>query len=337
MIQKSSWIAGAHITVHSFSAGISSVPKSPTLVITANLHGDECTGIGVIHKLMNNINSILDHGTLVLYPSLNPDGLRSTMRHYPEGKADLNRCFPGRKQGFPAEQHLYHIWNDITQRKPTALIDLHTDSGSAVPYTLVDRVLNQDHDLEKRAWNFAKAAQLLPTWEYPMNLYRTYKLDKSLAGAVLNQLRIPAITVEVGPRRRLDPVAVDIAYQAVLRWMKYLGMHKFSTNTNLNSQTETSIKTEFGNIPLEMISGDIHLRRINGPTIGIHGIFSPVLPVGSVLESGTIIGYVYDIHGSKRETVVSPYNGYLIALTDHAFIKAGNSCCTIAVLEEKQT
>ena len=96
------------------------------------IHGDECTGIGVIHKIMENINSILHHGTLVLYPSLNPDGLRSTMRHYPEGKADLNRCFPGKKQGYPAEQHLYHIWNDIVQRKPTALIDLHTDSGSAV-------------------------------------------------------------------------------------------------------------------------------------------------------------------------------------------------------------
>ena len=117
---------------------------------------------------MNNINAILDCGTLVLYPSLNPDGLRSTMRHYPEGKADLNRCFPGRKQGFPAEQHLYHIWKDITQRKPTALIDLHTDSGSAVPYTLVDRVLNQDNDLEHQTWNFAKAAQLCPSGNIPL-------------------------------------------------------------------------------------------------------------------------------------------------------------------------
>ena len=201
MIQKSSWIAGSHITVHSFSAELQPIQESPTLVITANLHGDECTGIGVIHKIMENINSILHHGTLVLYPSLNPDGLRSTMRHYPEGKADLNRCFPGKKQGYPAEQHLYHIWNDIVQRKPTALIDLHTDSGSAVPYTLVDRVLNHDTKLQEKTWDFAKTSNLLPIWEYPLNLYRSYKLDKSLAGTALNQLRIPAITVEVGPRK----------------------------------------------------------------------------------------------------------------------------------------
>ena len=327
MIQKSSWIAGSHITVHSFSAELQPSQESPTLVITANLHGDECTGIGVVHKIMANINSILHHGTLVLYPSLNPDGLRSNIRHYPEGKADLNRCFPGKKQGYPAEQHLYHIWNDIVQRKPTALIDLHTDSGSAVPYTLVDRVLNHDTRLEKETWNFAKISNLLPIWEYPLNLYRSYKLDKSLAGAVLNQLRVPAITVEVGPRRRLDPKAVLITYEAILEWMTFLGMYRDETFI----PTETN--RDFGNIPHEMISGKIHLRRVNGPVIGIDGIFSPLLSVGCVLEIGSIIGYIYDIHGSKRESVLSPYNGYLIALTDHAFVKTGNSCCTIAVLE----
>ena len=329
MIQKSSWIAGSHITVHSFSAELQSSQESPTLVITANLHGDECTGIGVIHKIMENINSILHHGTLVLYPSLNPDGLRSTMRHYPEGKADLNRCFPGKKQGYPAEQHLYHIWNDIVQRKPTALIDLHTDSGSAVPYTLVDRVLNHDPKLQEKTWAFAKTSNLLPIWEYPLNLYRSYKLDKSLAGAALNQLRIPAITVEVGPRRRLDPTDVNITYEAVLDWMTFLGMYQ-----NEHSPPSKTNR-DFGNIPQDMISGETHLRRVNGPIIGIGGIFSPLLPVGSVLEVGSVIGYIYDVHGSKRESVLSPHKGYLIALTDHAFIKTGNSCCTIAILEHE--
>jgi uncharacterized protein len=327
MIQKSSWIAGSHITAHSFSADLQSAPNTPILVITANLHGDECTGIGVVHRIMENIISILHHGTLVLYPSLNPDGLRSTMRHYPEGKADLNRCFPGRKQGFPAEQHLYHIWNDIIQRNPTALIDLHTDSGAAVPYTLVDRVLNHEKTLEQKTWEFAKSSQLLPIWEYPINLYRTYKLDKSLAGAALNQLRIPAITVEVGPRRRLDPKAVDIAYHAILGWMKFLGMYKNPKYIPSDS------KAHFENIPSDMISGERPLRRINGPIVGLDGIFSPILDVGSALEVGSVIGYIYDVHGSKRESVLSPYKGYLIALTDHAFIKTGNSCCTIAVLE----
>ena len=86
-------------------------------------------------------------------------------------------------------------------------------------------------------------------------------------------------------------------------------------------------------IPSAVITGDRHIRRINGPTINIEGIFSPVLQVGSKLEIGSVIGHIYDIHGSQRESVLSPYDGFLIALTDHAFIKSGNSCCTIAVFE----
>ena len=124
-----------------------------------------------------------------------------------------------------------------------------------------------------------------------------------MAGAALNQLRIPAITVEVGPRRRLDPKDVNITYEAVLDWMAFLGMHQ---NENLPSSTTNR---DFGNIPQDMISGETHLRRVNGPIIGIDGVFSPLLPVGSVLEVGSVIGYIYDIHGSKRESVLSPHKG----------------------------
>ena len=98
MIQKSSWIAGSHITVHSFSAELQPTLESPTLVITANYMvmnvPDWCYS-----KIMENINSILHHGTLVLYPSLNPDGLRNET--LPEGKADLNRRFPGKNKVTP--------------------------------------------------------------------------------------------------------------------------------------------------------------------------------------------------------------------------------------------
>ena len=81
--------------------------------------------------------------------------------------------------------------------------------------------------------------------------------------------------------------------------MKHLGMYKGSKNNHVHS------KNTFGNVPETMISGETHLRRMNGPTIGLDGIFSPALSVGSLLEIGTIIGYIYDIHGSKRETILS--------------------------------
>ena len=45
-------------------------------------------------------------------------------------------------------------------------------------------------------------------------------LDKSLAGAALNYLRVPA-TVEVGPRRQVGCTGYRYCLYAVLRWMVF--------------------------------------------------------------------------------------------------------------------
>ena len=87
MIQKSSWIAGSHITVHSFSAELQPTQESPTLVITANLHGDECTVLVLFIKSWKISTPFLHHGTLVLYPSLNPDGFTLYDETLPRGKS----------------------------------------------------------------------------------------------------------------------------------------------------------------------------------------------------------------------------------------------------------
>ena len=58
--------------------------------------------------------------------------------------------FPVEETRLPPQNNTSIIFGMILQRKPTALIDLHTDSGSAVPYITVDRVLNEDSCTYKR-------------------------------------------------------------------------------------------------------------------------------------------------------------------------------------------
>jgi predicted deacylase len=66
----------------------------PVLWLTANIHGNEYTGIPVIHKIVNNIDINKLKGTIVAIPSLNPSGSRVKRRSpYYDGK-DPNRLFP---------------------------------------------------------------------------------------------------------------------------------------------------------------------------------------------------------------------------------------------------
>ena len=126
------------LVMHHLETGI----KGPKLVITANIHGDECIGFAVVVALLNRLPALLKKGEVVLYPSLNPTGLRRMTRTYPEDGQDLNRLFPGDSQGSASQRHVHTIWSSIENDKPDLLFDLHTDSPLSIPYVILDRKVN---------------------------------------------------------------------------------------------------------------------------------------------------------------------------------------------------
>ena len=186
----------------------------PRVLITAGVHGDECVGVGVIFSLLELLKTELRAGLVFLAPSLNPEGLRRGTRCLPGDERDLNRLFPGDSRGGLADRHAAAVWEELRDRRPDALIDLHTDSCASIPYALVDRCVRPRADanlIEERAWALAEGSGFTALAEYPPDLYRRYQLDRSLTGAMMNLLGVPTVTLECGPRRLLDPAAVEEA------------------------------------------------------------------------------------------------------------------------------
>ncbi|HUT81675.1 MAG TPA: succinylglutamate desuccinylase/aspartoacylase family protein, partial [Candidatus Bathyarchaeia archaeon] len=66
----------------------------PILWLTANIHGDEYTGIPVIHNIINNLDLNQLKGAIIAIPTLNPAGSRTTSRYPYYDKKDPNRLFP---------------------------------------------------------------------------------------------------------------------------------------------------------------------------------------------------------------------------------------------------
>ncbi|NHJ33292.1 MAG: succinylglutamate desuccinylase/aspartoacylase family protein [Asgard group archaeon] len=66
----------------------------PTLWLTGNIHGNEYTGIPVIHRVINNLNLEELKGTVVAIPTLNPAGSRVKTRYPYYDRKDPNRLFP---------------------------------------------------------------------------------------------------------------------------------------------------------------------------------------------------------------------------------------------------
>ena len=298
------------LVMHHLETGI----KGPKLVITANIHGDECIGFAVVVALLERLPSLLKKGEVVLYPSLNPTGLRRMMRTYPEDGQDLNRLFPGDIQGSASQRHVHTIWSSIENEKPDLLFDLHTDSPLSVPYVILDRKVNAkvaDATL-KEMERLAKNSGLTVVWEYRTPDYRRYKLQNSLSGTALNRLGIPSLTLEVGPRRFMDRNAIDIATDAVLAMMSVRGM--LSEDVHSKHQPVSGV-----------------WYRGNGPVTHHAGVFVPSVCAGERVKRNQLLGKVYSATGVELEEIRSHFPALVLSLPAQCWVRELQSCSTLAL------
>lgn len=303
--------AGPRLPVVTLDTGV----PGPVVVVGANLHGDECTGVGAAHRLVAELPERLERGRVHVYPSLNPLGLEQGSRRLPGDGLDPNRAFPGSARGSRAERHAARVWNDLVARRPDLYIDLHTDTGGALPYAIVDRVVRGSggSKLARRCRELAARSGLTVLGEYPPDRYKRFDLDRSLPGALVNGPGIPAITLEVGPRRRVDPAAVSTMRDAVFGVLAALGVMHGGGGTHPTRR------------------GDGPWRRESGPRTGRSGVLVPRLMAGEVFARGDVLAEVRSVDGELREALRAPDAGFVVALAEAAWVDIGTACATLAV------
>lgn len=285
--------------------------EGPLVVVTANLHGDEATGVGAVHALAARLGAELLRGRLRLFPSLNPAGLAQGVRGLPGEEHDPNRCFPGDPVGRPASRHASALWGGVVAGRPDLVIDLHTDGADAVPYALVDRVVRGPLALEERCLGLAEASGLLVVREYPEEDYLRFGLDQSLAGALVNSAAIAAVTLEIGPRRWISPDAVAEAGRATCAILAALGM----------LQAEPAPRT-----------GE-RWTRIQGPRPAVSGVFVPLVRSGARVERGAPLAEIRSLSGGLLERLVALADGLVLSFAERAWATPGTSLLTFAVRE----
>lgn len=293
--------------------------RGPVVVVTANVHGDECTGVGAVLALLPLLDRALVHGAVHLYPTLNPEGLERRSRKVPEDDQDLNRVFPGDATGSPAERLAHAAWADLSARTPDLVVDLHVDAPASIPYALLDRATGlrpaTRAPLEASARHLAEASGLTVVHEYPEDRYARYRLDRSLTGAVLNRLQVPAVTIECGPRLHLDPTAVDTAARAVLGMLHALGM------------VEEPVPAH----PTRVPGGP--WRRDSGPRASATGILVPRAAPGALLRKGDPVAEIRALSGALLEEIVADAEGFVLSVAERTHVVAGVPVCTVALRE----
>lgn len=306
----------------------------PVLWVTANIHGNEVSGIPVIHRVLTEELVRNVRGTIVAMPTLNPAGLRTNRRHPYYDDRDPNRTFPGMRRD-TGEKRVPSVYERLTARLLDAIresanyyIDLHTASVRSVPFSIRDRVLYKKESekaaamaLSDRLDEMAEAFGFPVVMEYRTGGYIARELHRSTTGAALQELRLPAFTVELGPHTVVDEHGVRAAVVGVRNLLRWAGM--------LPGDPEA-----MPTLPRPRTKQ--RLRREDGPYPPGAGIVDYRVAPGDTLSAGGAIADFRDIWGRPigQGVVTVDAESWVISIEDGVLAYPGAALAHIGVVED---
>ncbi|MWV64627.1 deacylase [Halorubrum sp. JWXQ-INN 858] len=324
---------------------VNGAAEGPTLWLTGGVHGDEATGVAAVLDAADAFGSMRSDlaGTVVAVPVVSPAGLRRNARHTYYDDADPNRHFPDAdaesarppKLQERIDARLYRAIVGEGEGEGVAadaLIDCHTAGVDSEPFAIRDRVLYGDRRTEAEATALADDLAAIvdafgfPTLtEYPAAEYVEENLQRSAAGAVLNEAGIPAFTAELGAHSVVDD---RIAAAAVA------GTVSVAVALGLLDATDVPSSVSDASDRLDPAPVDHPVRRYRGPTAETAGLVRHHVSAGEPFVAGDTLATVVSATGERRDEVTVDHDGYVIARTEGLAVYEGDPIASLAVRDD---
>jgi predicted deacylase len=271
----------------------------PSVFLTAATHGDELNGIEVVREVAHEWDLTDLRGTLVCLPVLNVPGFIAQERYLPVYDRDLNRAFPGSKDGTGAKRMAKRIFDNFIA--PCDLgIDLHTSTRGRTNMLHV-RADMDDETVARLARAFA--SNLIIDSQGSSG---TLRREATEAGA-------STITIEVGEAHRFQRALIDRVLQSI-----------------------RSVFAEFGLLPTEVVQWPgwrtvvesaeekTWLRADSGGLVDMH------YSQGAFVEEGALIATITNPFKTVSRDVRAPFDGLLIGVLENPVVYPGNPLCHFA-------
>ena len=165
----------------------------PTMTLVSGLHGDENLFFEIFTHFLRALKPSELSGSVILLPDANPLAVGEQTRNNPVDQLDLNRNFPGKKDGWLTEKIANVITEKIVKRS-TYLIDFHT----APPFLCVDYCF-----VDPSKSKIAQDARRLSRAFGHRFVYECPELPTTLTHAALT-LGVPCITSETGDASKVE-------------------------------------------------------------------------------------------------------------------------------------
>ncbi len=259
--------------------------SGPTLGLTAAIHGNELNGIAIIHRLAESIDPKLLKGRIIGIPGLNSVSVQSDERNFID-QEDLNRIFPGKKNGNSSNQYVYKI----TERVLPAFdihIDFHTASFGRINSMYARADLS--NDTLKILAKLQQPDIILNGKEASVGSTsaRTMRAESTLKGT-------PTITVEYGNPQVYQEDMIQRGYNGImntLSWFQMYGTIDFKKFEDKATYCKKSywIYMEEGGFLEVMV--DLNQKLAKGQKIAlVRNAFGEIIKEYVAPEDGIVIG-----------------------------------------------
>lgn len=264
----------------------------PTVLFTAGIHGDEVNGIEVVRQLIAKGINKPKIGTIICMPVINIFGFINLNREFPDGR-DLNRVFPGSKNGSLASRVAYKLVKEVVPHADL-IIDFHT-GGSGRFNAPQLRIAKANDKLDGLATIFGA----------PFVLY-SKNLKKSFRNTCYN-LGKPLLLFEGGKSYHIDDIVTNSGVNGTKRVLHHLGM--------LNSKFKVSTPKK----PCVFINESKWIRA------NFSGMFKASVKINSKVKKGDLLGNITDPYGKMNYFLKADNSGYIINVNEAPVVYQGDA------------
>jgi len=278
---------------------INGAHEGPTVVVTAGIHGAEYVGVEAALRLARGIDVQSLRGQLVIAPisSMTAFCKRAIYLAPPDDK-NLNRCFPGKKDGSFAEQLAHWIFKNLI--KPANFyLDLHGGdlNEALVPFSIIKR--SGVKNLDQRATKLAEAFGL-------PNIVFTEVKGSTVSAAA--EAGIPALLAEVGGQGLWPARDVQAMSDGLSRALVQVGL------IDITAPLAPKVR---------LLEEMAWLRSQHD------GLFYPACTVGDEVKAGQRLGHVTDYLGNELQVASAPIDGTVLFLVTTLAMNNGDPLLSV--------
>lgn len=264
----------------------------PTILFSAGLHGDEINGIEIVRQLIVRKINKPKRGTIICIPVVNVFGFVNESREFPDGR-DLNRVFPGSKNGSLASRFAYYLLKEVIPNVDYC-IDFHAGGASRFNAPQI-RIVPNNTELKK----------LSDVFNAPFTLY-----SKNIQGSfrsACDKMGVKMLLFEGGKSLDINQNITHEGVQGVKRFLKHFDM------------LSPDKKGPVANNETIYIDKSTWIRARHS------GLFQHKALAGDFVHRGDVIAVITDPFGNFEKKVKAPNGGYIINANDAAIVYQGDA------------